>query len=73
MLILLGIATTWVRNPPEERDSARNNKLMEADSDLQDQNAQKILQRATIAGISNLKFSIQQKSAFNKFKYENRH
>jgi hypothetical protein len=46
----LGITTSGTRNPLEEYDSARNNKLMEADSDRQDQNVRKILKAVTISG-----------------------
>jgi hypothetical protein len=48
--ILLRIKSTETRNPSTERDSAGNNQSMEAVSDQQDQNAQKILQRITISG-----------------------
>jgi hypothetical protein len=44
------IASSLTRNPPEEGDSAGNNQPMEAVSDRQDQNAQKILQTVTISG-----------------------
>jgi hypothetical protein len=45
-----GITRSETRNPPEEWDSAGNNQLMEADSDQQDQNVQKILKAVTISG-----------------------
>jgi hypothetical protein len=37
-----GITILGTRNPPEVYDSARNNQLMEADSDRQDQNVGEI-------------------------------
>jgi hypothetical protein len=45
-----GITSSGTRNPPEEYDYARNNQLMEADSDRQDQNVRKILKAVTISG-----------------------
>jgi hypothetical protein len=45
-----GITSSGTRNPPKEWDSAGNNQLMEAYSDRQDQNVQKILKAVTISG-----------------------
>jgi hypothetical protein len=45
-----GIASSGPRNPPEKYDSARNNQLMEADLDRQDQKVRKILKVVTISG-----------------------
>jgi hypothetical protein len=45
-----GITSSGTRNPPEEHDYARNNQLMEADSDRQDPNVQTILTGVTISG-----------------------
>jgi hypothetical protein len=50
MGFLPGITSSGARNLPEEYDSAGNNQLMEADSDLQDQNVRKILTAVTISG-----------------------
>jgi hypothetical protein len=44
-----GIASSGTRNPPEEWNSAGNNQLMEADSERQDQNVQKILKTVTLS------------------------
>jgi hypothetical protein len=45
-----GITSSGTRYPHEEYDSAGNNKLKEADSDRQDQNARKILKAVTSLG-----------------------
>jgi hypothetical protein len=66
-----GITTSWTRNPPEEYDSARNNQLMEADSDRQDQNVRKILKAVTISGSSNSNPIYCGGQLFQKFRYEN--
>jgi hypothetical protein len=50
MGFLPGITSSGIRNPPEEYDSAGNIQLMEADSDRQDQNVQKIHKAVTISG-----------------------
>jgi hypothetical protein len=47
---LPGITSSGTRNLPEECDSAGNNQLMEADSDLQDQNMRKIHKAVPISG-----------------------
>jgi hypothetical protein len=49
MGFLLGTTSSGSRNPPKEYDFAGNNHLMEADSDRQDQNVQKILKAVTIS------------------------
>jgi hypothetical protein len=66
-----GITSAGTRNPPEEWDSAGNNQFIEADSDRQDQNVQKILKAVTILRISMYKSYILRRSTFEKFKYEN--
>jgi hypothetical protein len=50
MVFLPGITSSGTRKPPKEWDPAGNNELMEADSDRQDQNAQKILKTVIISG-----------------------
>jgi hypothetical protein len=49
------ITSSGTRNPPEEYDSAGNSQLMEANSDRQDQNVQKILKAVTISGLNTAK------------------
>jgi hypothetical protein len=49
-----GITTSGTRNPPKEWDSAGNNQLMDAVSDREDQNVQKILKAVTISGSASL-------------------
>jgi hypothetical protein len=44
-----GITSSGTRNLPKEYDSTENNQLMEAESDRQDQNVQKILKAVTIS------------------------
>jgi hypothetical protein len=48
------ITSSGTRNPPEEYDSAGNNQLMEANSDRQDQNVQKILKAVTSSGSASI-------------------
>jgi hypothetical protein len=66
-----GITTSGTRNPPEEYDSAGNNQLMEADSDRQDQNVQKILKAVTISGSASSNPIYCEGQLFRTFKYEN--
>jgi hypothetical protein len=47
MVMPPGIASSWTRNPPEEKDSAGNYQLIYADSD---QNERKILRTVSIPG-----------------------
>jgi hypothetical protein len=67
-----GITSSETRNPPEEYDSARNNRLMEADSDRQDQNVQKFLKAVRSPGSSASTNPIYcEGHLFKKFKYKN--
>jgi hypothetical protein len=50
VVILPGIASSWMRNPPEYGYSAGNYQLMDADLGQQDQNARKIFRTVTIPG-----------------------
>jgi hypothetical protein len=56
---------------PQEWDSAWNNQLMEADSDLEDQNVRKILKAVTISGSASSNPIYCEGQLFQKFKYEN--
>jgi hypothetical protein len=62
----LGITSSGTRNPPKEYDSAGNNKLMEADSDQQDQNVLKILKAVTISGSASIQILYSAKVNFLK-------
>jgi hypothetical protein len=67
-----GIISSETRNPPEEWNSVGNNQLIEADSDRQAQNTQKILKTVTILGSATTTpiNSTTEVNAFKKFKYK---
>jgi hypothetical protein len=66
-----GITSSGKRNPSKEYDSARNNQLMEADSDRQDQNVRKILKAVTISGSASTNPIYCKGQLFKTFKYKN--
>jgi hypothetical protein len=66
-----GITSSGTRNPPEEYDSAGNNKLMEADSDPQDQNVRKILKAVKILGSASSNPIYYEGQLLKKLKYQN--
>jgi hypothetical protein len=63
-VLLPGIASPGTRNPSKEENSVGNCKLMEADSNRQDQNARKILQTVTISGSSIPNHTLQKSTFF---------
>jgi hypothetical protein len=71
MGFLPGITNSGTRNLPEEWDSDGNNQLMEADSDQQYQNVQKILKAVTISGSASTNPIYWEGQLFYKFKYKN--
>jgi hypothetical protein len=67
-----GITSSGTRILPKEQDSAGNNQLMEADSDRQDKNVQKIFNAVTISGSASTNpLYCEGQLFFYKFKYKN--